>query len=65
MNPIYLSSIELDDFRTFGKFLLDLPPVPGLTLLVGTNGLGKSSFFDGIEWCLTDDVRRFRPYVGS
>lgn len=64
MNPLYLSRIALKDFRTFGDFAIDIPPAPGLTLLVGTNGLGKSNFFDGIEWCLTGEVRRFENYVG-
>lgn len=64
MNPLYLSRIALKDFRTFGDFAIDIPPAPGLTLLVGTNGLGKSNFFDGIEWCLTGEVRRFESYVG-
>lgn len=64
MNPIYLSRVVLNDFRTFGDFTLDIPAAPGLTLLVGTNGLGKSSFFDGVEWCLTGEVRRFASHVG-
>ncbi|MBT1156707.1 AAA family ATPase [Aminobacter anthyllidis] len=63
MNPLYLSRVELKDFRTFGNFALDIPPTPGLILLVGTNGLGKSSFFDGIEWCLTGEVRRFSNHI--
>lgn len=61
----FLREVHLKDFRTFGEFRLPVPPGPGLTLLVGTNGLGKSSFFDGIEWCLTGSISRFRAYVGS
>ena len=63
MTELYLSRVELRNFRTFGSFALDLPPAPGLTLLVGTNGLGKSSFFDGLEWCLTGQIRRFTEYL--
>lgn len=55
----------MKDFRTFGDFRLTIPPGPGLTLLVGTNGLGKSSFFDGIEWCTTGNVRRFASFAGK
>ncbi|PUB30414.1 DNA repair exonuclease SbcCD ATPase subunit [Pseudomonas sp. GV105] len=63
MSGIYLSRIRIQDFRTFGCFDVDIPAAPGLVLLTGTNGLGKSSFFDAIEWGLTGAVRRFAPYV--
>ena len=63
MSEIYLTRIDLENFRTFGNFGLDLPAAPGLTLLVGTNGLGKSSFFDGLEWGLTGDIRRFTDHL--
>ncbi|MBB2932059.1 AAA family ATPase [Paraburkholderia silvatlantica] len=64
MTNTFLREVRLRDFRTFGEFTLAVPPGPGLTLLVGTNGLGKSSFFDGIEWCLTGNIRRFQDYIG-
>ncbi|GAB2863308.1 AAA family ATPase [Pseudoduganella ginsengisoli] len=63
MTGIYLSRISLRDFRTFGNFDIDIPAAPGLTLLTGTNGLGKSNFFDAIEWGLTGKIRRFSEYV--
>jgi DNA repair exonuclease SbcCD ATPase subunit len=63
MSKIYLSRIAINDFRTFGQFEIDIPAAPGLVLLTGTNGLGKSSFFDAIEWCLTNQIRRFEPYL--
>lgn len=62
---VYLQSITIKDFRTFGDFSIDLPPGPGLTLLAGTNGLGKSSFFDAVEWGLTGRVRRLQQYLTS
>lgn len=64
MTDIFLNAVRLTNFRTFGNFTLDIAPGPGLTLLVGTNGLGKSSFFDGLEWCLTGGIRRFETHVG-
>lgn len=64
MTSVFLKTVRLTNFRTFGSFNLDIAPGPGLTLLVGTNGLGKSSFFDGIEWCLTGEIRRFETYIG-
>jgi hypothetical protein len=63
MSNTYLSRIHINDFRTFGRFEVDVPARPGLVLLTGTNGLGKSSFFDAIEWGLTGKIRRFTPYI--
>lgn len=63
MNPVFLTRIAIRNFRTFGNFEIDVPAAPGLILVTGTNGLGKSSFFDAIEWGLTSKVRRFEPYL--
>lgn len=65
MIDIFLSRIAIRDFRTFGNFAIDIPAAPGLVLLTGTNGLGKSSFFDAIEWGLTNKIRRFEPYINK
>ncbi len=65
MSDLFLRSVRFKDFRTFGKFEAELTPAPGLTLLVGTNGLGKSSFFDALEWGLTGEVKRFKSYMGG
>ncbi|MET4665957.1 AAA family ATPase [Sphingomonas sp. PvP056] len=65
MSEIFLSRIAIKDFRTFGDFAIDIPAAPGLVLLTGTNGLGKSSFFDAIEWGLTNKIRRFEPYINK
>ncbi|WP_421931848.1 AAA family ATPase [Phenylobacterium sp.] len=65
MSHLYLQSVAIKDFRTFGEFSVDIPAGPGLTLLTGTNGLGKSSFFDAMEWGLTGRVARFQRYLTS
>lgn len=65
MSDLFLKSVKFQDFRTFGTFETKVVPAPGLTLLVGTNGLGKSSFFDALEWGLTGEVRRFKSYMGA
>lgn len=65
MSEIFLSRIAIQDFRTFGDFAIDIPAAPGLVLLTGTNGLGKSSFFDAIEWGLTNKISRFEPYINK
>ncbi|WSH65618.1 AAA family ATPase [Rhizobium ruizarguesonis] len=63
MTEIFLSRIDITNFRTFGDFGVEIPAGPGLLLLSGPNGLGKSTFFDGIEWALTGRVNRFTPYL--
>lgn len=65
MSNLYLTKVKIRDFRTFGELALDVPPVPGITLVVGPNGLGKSSFFDAIEWALTGTIRRFEEYLNK
>jgi recombinational DNA repair ATPase RecF len=58
---VYLRSIACQGFRGIGpRACLELQPGPGLTLVVGRNGSGKSSFAEGLELLLTDDTFRFR-----
>ena len=38
---------------------LDLPPGPGLTLVIGRNGSGKSSFAEALELLLTGETYRW------
>jgi DNA repair exonuclease SbcCD ATPase subunit len=38
---------------------LELPPGPGLTLVIGRNGSGKSSFAEGLELLLTGQTYRW------
>ncbi|WP_046470609.1 ATP-binding protein, partial [Allosalinactinospora lopnorensis] len=50
----YLSRIEVQGFRGIGPpAALDFPPTPGLTVIVGRNGSGKSSFAEAAEAALT------------
>lgn len=50
--------ITLNNFRNYrGKQTFELNNE--ITILFGDNGNGKSSFFDGIEWCLTGIITRF------
>ena len=62
----YVSSIAVEGFRGIGPATtLTLRPGPGLTLVVGRNGSGKSSFAEGLEYLLTGRNYRWekRPKV--
>ena len=53
-----LQKLELSAFRGFlKKFSFDLDG--DTILLCGGNGLGKTTFFDAIEWCLTGNLLRY------
>ncbi|MFI5007465.1 MAG: AAA family ATPase [Solirubrobacterales bacterium] len=57
----YLRSIVVEGFRGIGPpQALDLAPGPGLTLVVGRNGSGKSSFAEALEVLLTGDSLRWK-----
>jgi AAA domain len=56
----YLQAITVEGFRGIGpKAALRLQPGPGLTLVVGRNGSGKSSFAEAAELALTGDNKRW------
>lgn len=42
-----LTRIEIDGFKTFREFALDLPP---FMVLLGPNGAGKSNLFDALRF---------------
>ncbi len=58
MSPLYLWRIEISNFRAYGDHFSLSMPGPGVTILTGPDGLGKSTFFESIEWALTGRVRR-------
>ena len=58
----YLRSLTVSGFRGIGPFCtLELVPAPGLTLVVGRNGSGKSSFAEALEVLLTGTLTRWAP----
>jgi energy-coupling factor transporter ATP-binding protein EcfA2 len=57
----FLQSIAVEGFRGIGPGrTLELRPGPGLTLVVGRNGSGKSSFAEAFEVLLTGDSLRWK-----
>ncbi len=58
--PVWLRSIEVEGFRGIGPpATLRLAPEPGLTVVAGGNGSGKSSFAEALELLMTGEVRRW------
>jgi len=57
---VYLNSVRVQGFRGIGPGLeLKLQPGPGLTLVVGRNGSGKSSLAEALELLLTGRSARW------
>ncbi|TCG05869.1 hypothetical protein BZM27_30500 [Paraburkholderia steynii] len=61
---LYLTNIRLTQFRSFAKLDIDLPAEPSVLIVHGSNGLGKSSLFDALEWTLTDKIDHYRDVNG-
>src|SRR5712691_6895645 len=58
---VFLRSVAVEGFRGIGRAqTLELAPGPGLTLVVGRNGSGKSSFAEALEVLLTGDSLRWK-----
>jgi ABC-type Mn2+/Zn2+ transport system ATPase subunit len=61
---VYLTAIEVEGFRGIGQpTTLSIDPGPGLTLVVGRNGSGKSSFSEALEMVLLGTNQRWEQRV--
>ncbi|MEV5650404.1 AAA family ATPase [Nocardia sp. NPDC052254] len=57
---LFLRAVRVRGFRGIGReSVLRIAPGPGLTLVVGRNGSGKSSFAEAVEVALTGVNRRW------
>jgi exonuclease SbcC len=60
---VWLKELEIRNFRAYnGKHKFDLDA--NLVVLFGPNGLGKTSFFDAIDFVCTGGVARFDRFLG-
>ncbi len=61
---VYLTAIQVEGFRGIGPpTTLSIDPGPGLTLVVGRNGSGKSSFSEALEMVLLGTNQRWEQRV--
>ena len=59
VNDVYLEKLKIKGFRSYkSETEVTFSAGPGLTIIVGPNGLGKSTLFDAVEWGLTGELRR-------
>ena len=64
-SSVYLNDVTVSGFRGIGpEVKLELPLGPGLTVVVGRNGSGKSSFAEALELLLTGDTLRWKDRTG-
>src|SRR4051812_43438345 len=57
----FLRSVRVAGFRGIGSAVtLALEPVPGLSVIAGRNGSGKSSIAEGLELLLTGRTYRWK-----
>ncbi len=57
----FLKRLSVTGFRGIGPQAdMEVVPGPGLTLVVGANGTGKSSFAEGLEFLLTGENSRWK-----
>ena len=62
---VYLQDVTVSGFRGIGpEARLEIPPGPGLTVVIGRNGSGKSSFAEALEVLLTGNTLRWSDKRG-
>lgn len=54
-----IQKIQFKNFRSYKDEVFEIDTNSKLILIYGGNGLGKTAFFDGIEWGLTGSLKRY------
>lgn len=65
-----IKQISFDNFRVYNTdenlpYIFEIENNKKIILLFGNNGLGKTSFFDGIEWNITGQIQRYEKNNGD
>jgi len=62
MNNIYLEDVNIEGFKSFSEET-NMSFQPGIGVIIGNNGVGKSNILDAIVWALGEnDLDRIRCY---
>jgi len=62
MNNIYLEDVNIEGFKSFSE-KTNMSFQPGIGVIIGNNGVGKSNILDAVVWALgEDDLDRIRCY---
>ena len=62
MNNIYLEDVNIEGFKSFSE-KTNMSFQPGIGVIIGNNGVGKSNILDAIVWALGEnDLDRIRCY---
>ena len=62
----YLTKISVEGFRGIGqKSAISLTPGPGLTVICGRNGAGKTTFAEALECALTGTAQRWERAINA
>jgi len=62
MNNIYLEDVNIEGFKSFSE-KTNMSFQPGIGVIIGNNGVGKSNILDAIVWAFGEnDLGRIRCY---
>ena len=62
MNSVYLEDVNIEGFKSFSEET-NMSFQPGIGVIIGNNGVGKSNILDAIVWALGEnDLDRIRCY---